>query len=115
MSRAKKSTRRPCRRCVEAVAAAIDRHAKILRKVANERPIPSVSGRMLALRASEREHVAAALRNGVTSRRGSRVPGSAGVSDHDSRPGTCVGDRLVRCAAGLAVDRRAPLRAMRGV
>jgi hypothetical protein len=59
------TTRKPCRSCIEAVAVAIEKNARILRRASERLSVPSVSGRLLALRASEREHVAKALRRGA--------------------------------------------------
>jgi hypothetical protein len=55
-------SRRPCRRCVAAVAREIESSARRLRKAAEARAIPSAWGRMLHVRASEVAAVAEALR-----------------------------------------------------
>jgi hypothetical protein len=54
--------RSPCARCLRQAARLVAGSAAVLRAAANAKPIPSVPGRVLHVRASEREEVAAGLR-----------------------------------------------------
>ncbi len=66
------TTRRPCRRCLAAAASIVEVSAAVLRAAANAKPIPSVSGRVLHVRASEREDVAAGLRRAAALKQAAR-------------------------------------------